>query len=142
MSESGSHGMPKDTSNVTRGLNRTKLPFLDGYVAIGGRDCNLRENEGRSENRGQIAVPGMPRMSPNGPLSKSCLFGWLRGHWGSRLQSPKKRSTTVFSKFYKLSDDTSTSGKESNVRAGCAPEGSFTRFFTEPIGDGDKAGKA
>ena len=76
MSESGSHGMPKDTSNVTRGLNRAKLPFLGGYVAIGGRDCNLRENKGRSENRGQIAVPGRPRMSPNGPISKSCLF-WV-----------------------------------------------------------------
>ena len=74
MSESGSHGMPEDTSNVTRGLNRTKLPFLGGYVAIGGRDCNLRENKGRSENRGQIVVPGIPRMSPNGPISKSCLF--------------------------------------------------------------------
>ena len=37
--------MPKDTPNVTRGPNRAKLPFLGGYVATGGRGCNLHENE-------------------------------------------------------------------------------------------------
>ena len=139
--------MPKDTPNVTRGLNRVKLPFLGGYVAdlvvIGGQDCKLPDNEGHSENRVRMTVLVMPQMSQMGvQFRKVAFFWWLRGHWGSRLQSPKKRSTAVFSKCYKLSDDTLTSGKESNVRAGCAPEGSFTRFFTEPIGDGDKAGKA
>ena len=67
-SESGSHGMPRDTSNVTRGLNRTKLPFLGGYVAIAGRDCNLQENEGRCEIRVQMAILEMPQMAQNGPF--------------------------------------------------------------------------
>ena len=68
--------MPKDTPNVTRGLNRTKLPFLGGYVAIGGRGCNLRENEGRSEIRVQMAILEMPQMAQNGPILNSFLF-WV-----------------------------------------------------------------
>ena len=72
--------MPKDIPNVTRGLNRVKLPFLVGYVAdlvaIGGQDCKLPENEGHSENRVQMAFLVMSQMSQMGPISKSCLF-WV-----------------------------------------------------------------
>ena len=130
-SESGSHGMPRDTSNVTRGLNRTKLPFLGGYVAIGGRGCNLRENEGRSEIRVQMAILEMPQMAQNGPISNSFLFGWLRGHRGSRLQSRGKRTNRLYYAFSKLSDDTLTSGKESNVRGLDFLEGCSRTLFTE-----------
>ena len=68
--------MPKDTPNVTRGLNRAKLPFLGGYVAIGGRDCNLRENEAQCEIRVRMAILEMPQMAQNGPISNSFLF-WV-----------------------------------------------------------------
>ena len=51
----------------------------------------------------------------------------LRGHRGSRLQSRGKRTNRLNSAFSKLSDDTLTSGKESNVP--CARELGLGRFI-------------
>ena len=64
----------------------------------------------------QMAILEMPQMAQNGPISNNFLFGWLRGHRGSRLQSRGKRTNRLNYAFSKLSDDTLTSGKESNVR--------------------------
>ena len=91
-SESVSHKMPKDTSNVTRGLNRTKLPFLGGYVAIGGRGCNLRENEGRSEIWVQMAILEMPQMAQNGPISNSFLFWVVTWPQGFEVAISRKKN--------------------------------------------------
>ena len=66
----GLTGCLKITPNVTRGLNRAKLPFGGGsyvgrcghLVVIGGQDCKLSEDEGHGENRVRMTALGMPQI--------------------------------------------------------------------------------